>query len=149
MKTLYLVRHGETDDNAAGLIQDSASQLSERGRAEAAAYLEYARLATEHITDPAWHYADEENFHDIMVRVREVFARLETRSGTTVAVTHGRFITFLVSYALLGDQLTPEVWPTIANGYVTSNTGITVLKFHPEANRWRLHSYNDIAHFAQ
>ncbi len=209
MKKLYLVRHGETDLNAASVVQDGTSRLSDRGVAQAAAlairfreipartllvsdyvrttqtaeplakildltpqytpvlretkrptqfigiettnpyYQAYLEAANAHIADAAWHFEDEENYHDVMHRVREFFAMVEECEGDIVAVTHGRFITFLVSYVLLREELTPQLWLSLLRSYVTANTGITMFGYGEDESIWRLHTFNDIAHFAE
>lgn len=209
MKTVYLVRHGETEYNERSLVQDGVDPLTKRGIAQAVSlasrfegfkvrhllvsdyirakqtaepisgvvnlpptylsllretrrpsqfigkpygseeYRHYLELANENINDREWHFEDEENFHEILQRVKETFIYLDKLYGDTIAVTHGRFITYLVSYVLLQDKLTADLWPTLARTWVTTNTGITVLKYHEDVGMWCLHTFNDIAHFAE
>lgn len=209
MRKIYLVRHGETDSNASGLVQDGTAELSDRGRAQAVAlamrlrdipassllvsdyirtrqtvepflamtdlvpeftpllretkrptqftgvqhtsdiYQAYLKVADAHIADPSWHFEDEENYHDVMNRVREFFAYVHEREGDIIVVTHGRFITYLVSYVLLREAISPTLWLQLMQSYVTLNTGVTVLGYAQDEAIWRLYTYNDIAHFAE
>lgn len=209
MRKIYLVRHGETESNAAGLEQDGTAELSDLGRAQAAvlamrlrdipaaalwvsdyvrtkqtiepflamtdlvpqftpllretkrptqfigteygssAYLTYRTAAEEHIEDPTWHFEDEENYFDVMKRVDEFFMLVDAQEGDIIAVTHGRFITYLVSYVLLREALSPTLWRQLMRSYVTANTGVTVLGYAEDEAIWRLHTFNDIAHFAE
>lgn len=109
----------------------------------------YLAEANEHITDPAWHFSDEENFFDAVSRVKEFFALIDSLEGDTVVVTHGRFIIFVIMYVIMGGHLTPDAWKTDMDTFTTTNTGITVLSFKEHKNVWALTTYNDHAHFAE
>ena len=106
----------------------------------------YARLVREH--DDAWHYEDEENFVDIKRRAEEAFAFLLAQDADDIlVVTHGQFLKFLMSSALLQDALTSSLWHRVGVCFKTSNTGITVVMHTGE--RWRLLTWNDHAHFGE
>lgn len=102
----------------------------------------------EHRDDPAWHFADEENYHDVSARATEAWRLLESQDCADVlVVTHGLFLRLLVMQMVLGDALTPDLWYGTAGSMKMSNTGITVcLREH---DRWRLLTWNDHAHFAE
>lgn len=109
----------------------------------------YAKLADENINNPDWHFADEENFHDVLNRTKNFFEHILTLDGDIMVITHGRFITYAVMHVILGESLTPENWLACMHSFATTNTGITVIKFDEEHKRLVLETYNDKAHFAE
>jgi len=112
-------------------------------------YYNFFQQADEQISDPSWHFEDEENFHDVMKRVREAFKIFDESTGDIAVVTHGRFLMFLVVYVLLNRELTGSIWKLSAHTMLTNNTGITVFEYDEQFSHWRLKTFNDIAHFAE
>jgi broad specificity phosphatase PhoE len=209
MKTMYLVRHGETTANAEAIVQGSDNELSAVGLAQANVlaerlrhldfkhilvsdyvrtrqtvapllayttiepvytplvreskrpscfvgfprhgeeFLQYQAQAALHTADPNWHFADEENVHDILERVKEFLQHVETLPDNTLVVSHGRFIIFTIMYVLFGGKLTPEMWDGNMSTFSTTNTGISVLVYNEQKQLWALKTYNDHAHFAE
>lgn len=113
------------------------------------AFVTYDTAAKAHVLEADWHYEDEENFFDIVERVRKLFAVIEGLEGDTVLITHGRFTVYIVMYVILGGKLTPDVWSTDFDAFTTTNTGISVLTYKDHKNIWALTTYNDHAHFAE
>jgi probable phosphoglycerate mutase len=209
MKTIYLVRHGETDSNIGSLVQDGTSMLSEKGKRQAIVlaerlrhlkhenivvsdyvrtrqtvepflehtnvspvytpvvretkrptqfvgtsnesdeYQSYLQLSDENIFDKSWYLEDEENFFDIVERVRAMFGMIDTLQGDTIVVSHGRFITYVTLYVILGGKLTPDVWLNAKNNFQPLNTGITMIRYDDKHQHWALRTFNDHAHFAE
>ncbi len=210
MKKVYIVRHGQTDNNAEGLVQSSETPLSEKGKKQAQAlgerfkhikfdrlfssdyiraretaegiakatekpieltpllremkrpsqfigksnttpeYLAFLKTVEKNVDDPKWHFADDENFFDVLSRVEEFFGKLETIENDCVVVTHGRMAMMMTLYVVMGMKLTPEIWKVaMKNLLVATNTGITVIIFNDKTQTWQLDSYNDRAHFAE
>lgn len=112
-------------------------------------YLNFLKEANDHIADPSWHYEDEENFHDVMIRVRSAFSIFDSGEGDMVVVTHGRFLMFLVMYVLSNRELHAGLWKLSAHTMNSSNTGLTIFEYDEDFSHWRLKTYNDIAHFAE
>lgn len=112
-------------------------------------YHAYLELSNTHIHKPDWHFADEENFYDIVARIRNFFDLINQYDGDTVVVSHGRFIIFVMMYVILNGELTPDDWLASMHGFATTNTGITVIGFTEDYNRWIVNTYNDHAHFAE
>ncbi len=209
MKTIYLVRHGQTNFNAESLIQDGNSVLSEKGIQQAHVlaerlrhlkhdhlivsdytrtkqtvepFLKYTNIepmytplvretkrptefvgksseseeflahldeTDKYIFDKDWHHSDEENFFDVMTRVENFFALIDTLEGDSIVVSHGRFITLITMYVILGGHLTPDVWLHARYNFQTINTGITMVRFDDKHQHWSLRTFNDHAHFAE
>lgn len=209
MKTIYIVRHGETDSNAASLLQDGTSVLSEKGKQQAHLladrlqhlkhehiivsdyirtrqtvapllekttimpiyspllreirrptqfigtsnksfeYKDYKNKAGEHVADPYWYFADEENFFDIKNRIDEFMKYVDTLDGNIIAISHGRFITFLTLYIITGGNITPDIWQSSMHNLAMKNTGITAICYDTEHQHWLLKTFNDHSHFAE
>ncbi len=208
-KRIYLVRHGQTNDNATHTVQNAESVLSSKGEEQAVVLAErlrhlsfqhlfvsdyvrtrqtiapllphisiepvytplaretkmpsqfvgisnqseefqaFYKVASEHQSDPNWRYADEETFYDVVDRVQKFFELLTTQEGDVLAVTHGRFLTYMVMYVITKGNLTFDIWTQCRHGFETANTGITVLEYNEKWSDWRLLTFNDHAHFAE
>ena len=110
-------------------------------------FLNYLRIQRENRNDPSWHFADEENYHDISERADKAWELLnEEEASDILVVTHGLFLRMLISKILLGDMLTPDLWYGMRGTMEMSNTGITVCVCEDE--KWRLLTWNDHSHFA-
>jgi len=209
MKTIYLVRHGETESNISNLVQDGTSALSEKGKQQAKVlserlrhlkhshilvsdfirtrqtaepllahlstepvftallreitpptqfvgtfngsdeYLSYKKIQKENFDNPEWHFEDEENFFDIRSRVGELINYIDTLEGDTIAISHGRFISFLTMYIITSGNLTPDIWLNSVHNLEMTNTGITAICFNDKRQHWVLKTFNDHAHFAE
>jgi len=102
-----------------------------------------------HISDPSWHWSDEENFYDVLYRVEKVYQLVHKYDRDVVIVTHGRFIIFFTAYMLFGQSLSPSIWKLCKYNFMTSNTGLTVFEFNDRFENWQLKTFNDVAHFAE
>jgi len=116
---------------------------------ELQAFLDYCDESDIHISDPDWRFEDEENFHDVVARVKNFFAHIDTLEGDTVVVTHGRFIIYVILSVISNFKLDEEMWVKCRHGFETYNTGISMLGFNEKRSNWKLLSYNDRAHFAE
>jgi broad specificity phosphatase PhoE len=209
MKTIYLVRHGESTSNVSNVVQSSEDVLTPAGERQAEILAErlsklsfqnlivsdfvrtkqtvapllkrintepkysellrearrpsslvgsslsgdgfavYERESKTHVLDSEWHFEDEENYFDIIERIKKLFVLVDGLEGDTVLISHGRFTVYLVMYVILGGKITPDVWNTDFDTFTTTNTGITVLSYKDSKNNWALTTYNDHAHFAE
>lgn len=206
MKTIYFVRHGETENNVRQVHGHHTDPLSERGKQQAervadrlkdaeievvlsSPYLRTMQTAeaintvlekplfqeqifeevkgvselrgvygaapeakrirelrNEHLADPAWHYADEENFTDARLRAEAALAVLAAHAEVNIlVVTHGDFLRTLLRMMLLGDLYTPEVYAKTRWSLILSNTGVTVCQLS-EKRGWQIVSWNDTVH---
>jgi len=209
MKTVYLVRHGETVSNAKEVFQEQSISLSEKGMRQAdilatrlsklpvdaiissdlprarqtaekigtvlhkeplfvpffrerkeptslqgksyadPAVKKLRELRDEHIEDASWRYEDEETFFEVRQRAEQCLSLLlKQPEHCIVAVTHGAFMRFLLGIAIFDDAFTPDMWQKMRFGFMTSNTGITVLKHEAKqwTSGWSVLVWNDHAH---
>ena len=112
-------------------------------------FASFDELSKVHVLEADWHFEDEENFHDIVARITNLFALISTLEGDTVLVSHGRLAIYIVMYVIMGGNLTPAVWQTDFATFTTTNTGITVFSYKETEKLWALTTYNDHAHFAE
>lgn len=97
---------------------------------------------------------DGESFEDLSVRAGKALNYLlQRRENNILVVTHGFYMRYLVSRAVYGDNLTPDIFAPLARSLVKENTGITVLRYATESSEawgeaapWQLWVWNDHAH---
>lgn len=105
----------------------------------------------------SWHHSDEENFFDVVERVKQFLNILEKRTESEiVVVTHGVFIKTFMAYLMFGEHVTPDQFYAYYSFFWLHNTGVTVIeKRLPEIHsklskepqeRWHLLTWNDHAH---
>ena len=63
-----------------------------------------------------------------------------------LVVTHGIFLQCFVTVALLGEDYDDDCFNKIFRGLVFKNTGITMMEYITENNRWQLRYLNDHMH---
>lgn len=61
-------------------------------------------------------------------------------NDTVVVVSHGGFISILLTYLMVGDS-----WATVDRPFVMGNTGITKLKTD-RLGKWKIHTVNNTTH---
>lgn len=201
---VYIVRHGETGDNAKKLYMGSDSPLSDIGKKQAQTLAErfkeipvdfilsspYERakqtaetikeatqkelefdddlkeisrpskfhgrswnepeikeirdMILEKWHDKDWHYADEENFNDLLVRSLRLITKLESLNHENILlVTHEGFMKMLVAAMMFGKNLNHKLFDELYNFLSVKNTGITVVE---KIENWKLITWNDHAH---
>lgn len=100
-----------------------------------------------HFYDPQWHYAEEENFSDLLSRVKISLDFIHSQQKENIIiVTHGYFLSILIFYVLFGDQVNPELFTSFRDHAICSNAGLTLCKY--EDKKWKLLSWNDCAHLS-
>lgn len=112
----------------------------------------FLRAQREHIADPDWHYADEDNYHDLHNRAVEALAFLINRpEKNIIVVTHVGFMRALMIAMLTEGIPDPLLSQRLVRFLKPQNTGITLCRYRSDAtrrNKWRLFSWNDHAHLA-
>lgn len=114
--------------------------------------LDIEREIVEHFGESGWHYADEENYEDMTARAKSALAYLiDHPAGEIAVVTHGYFMRVMLSVALAGDSLTPELCAHFLASFRTANSGVTTLIYDKEKEDrpWWLWTWNDHAHLAE
>lgn len=101
-------------------------------------------------TIPNFRLADEENFDDLKERALAALDYLNNRKEQNmVVVTHGTFLRALLAAVIYGPELSAHEMDKFIGGFITENTGITVIKESPGwKSGWRLYVFNDHAHLA-
>lgn len=102
-----------------------------------------ARRANVH--DPSWHYEDEENIAERVVRADAARKFLEEKEENDIlVVTHSHFLKNLVGHLLLGESCTFAILQSLYERVRLSNTGLTL--FVVENRQWNLVTLNDHSH---
>lgn len=112
----------------------------------------FLRSQRANIADASWHYADEDNYHDLHTRAVEALAHLVARLETNIIViSHAGFIRALLT-AMLTEGIPDALTATRFMRFLKpQNTGITLCRYRSDAtrrNKWRLLTWNDYAHLA-
>lgn len=213
MKTIYLIRHGESEGNASNKTHGSDSPLSTKGQTQAT-YIakrmakiplthiisssypraketaEVIQQEHSHITKilfsdylveydcpskmmgmysgsdemlrirseinknfhiPSYKHSDEETFEDLKMRAKNASQFIANNAGEhTVVVSHGIFARILMSYLLFSDSLSAHECLTFIKGFLSENTGLTILKYDEDKtdDNWKIFTWNDHAHLA-
>lgn len=102
----------------------------------------------EHFDDPEWHYANEENFYDLIDRGKRALELITSQEKESVAVvSHGYFLQVLIYSIIFGDDPGPHAFRNFKNTIEYSNTGLTMCEYKNE--KWRILTLNDYAHLGE
>ena len=109
----------------------------------------YVKLQKENFSNPDWKWEDDESFNDLKSRATEILKELSTRFNDKqiAVVCHGAIIKMMTAIAVLGSELTPQVFWNLWHNLWIKNTGITVLEY--KYDKWTLITWNDISHFGE
>jgi broad specificity phosphatase PhoE len=103
------------------------------------------RAQERHITDPKWHYSDEENFSDFKERTLKAVEYLGSLDyENIVAVTHSHMIRSILGVMAFGNAFTPHHFNILKEFVSLENAGITICR--KKDGRWELLTLNDYAH---
>lgn len=98
--------------------------------------------------DPSWHYSDEENYYDVLDRALKAVQFLEKQNEEHVlVVTHGTFLKMLIGVMIFDFDLAPSMGERMTEVLHMNNTGVTIAEF--KYGKWRIRTWNDIAHLAE
>lgn len=110
-----------------------------------------ARFRTQkelNVEDETWHFDDEENTAEFLVRVRKVIDFLSAQTEENIlVVSHGHMIRYVAGHVVTGGEYSLREAYNFNRRFTTSNTGITV--FLVDGQDWKLFTWNDHAHFAE
>lgn len=106
------------------------------------------QLIRDHFHESEWHYADEENFKDLIMRSKAVFDLIHSqKKENIVVVTHGYFLTVMVYHILFSDNVDPRLFQSFRESTTYSNTGLTLCEY--VGKKWKLATWNDYAHLGE
>ncbi len=99
-----------------------------------------------HITDPKWHYSDEENVFDLRSRALKAIEYLKSKKADTIiAVTHGKIMHMILFVGIFGkDADVTSNFNKFLDNLGLHNTAITECEI--DKNSFKLVTYNDHAH---
>ncbi len=107
----------------------------------------------ENLHDPSWHYDDEDNYHDLYTRAKDLLDHLvEREEDTIIAVTHGAFMRILLATMMTEGEPDPLVAVRLVRFLSQKNTGITSCEYSfdtVKGNSWRLVAWNDYSHLSE
>jgi broad specificity phosphatase PhoE len=108
--------------------------------------IEVRRLMEQHLSDPAWHYSDEENVADVSSRAQRAIQFLETFRGKRVGVvTHHAFMKVLAGVMLFGPRYDHEIHTRMYHRMRVANAGICEFDLVGEGE-WQLLAWNEQGH---
>lgn len=171
---LYLIRHGESTANKAGLDQSSETLLSEHGIEQAKNVAErlsklkidliysspYLRtkqtveIISEKIKKPIEYWGDlievdlpKETFYEINKRSKKVLEHLiyHHKNQTVLCVSHATMIEAIVAKMIFGEDLSEQIMTSIKKHFGTTNTGISICEL-TKKDGWVIHTFNDSSH---
>lgn len=95
-----------------------------------------------------WHYADEENFADLLSRAKKALEFIISQQKENIAVvTHGYFLTVMIYYLLFGENGNSQAFKSFRDHTMNSNTGLTLCDY--KDGKWKLLTWNDYAHLGE
>jgi broad specificity phosphatase PhoE len=95
-------------------------------------------------------YQHVEDFTQLKSRLTETRNFLESCEGKhIVVVSHSIFMKALAAYLILGDSLNEEMLKNFDEALVMDNAGVSKCMFNEEKGKWRVMSWNDLAHLAE
>ncbi|MBP6060638.1 MAG: histidine phosphatase family protein [Candidatus Pacebacteria bacterium] len=97
-------------------------------------------------------YSDEENFTDLKERAKKLLEYIKTRPEQRIMmITHGIFLKMVVSYMLVGDELTASKYNALSYLNPINNAGISICSytykdhwFRKREEAWKLIIWNDL-----
>jgi probable phosphoglycerate mutase len=97
----------------------------------------------------SWRHSDEETFEDAVGRGWECLRLLQSLDvPVVVAITHGYFLTILVTLMLHGESVSATDSVRLLQHTCHANTGITRCDYQPSTG-WTLVTWNDHAHLPE
>lgn len=104
------------------------------------------KIGEMYLTDPGWHYSDEENFGDLRKRGLGALTFLKSQKKENIlVVSHANFIALLIGLMLFGENYPVEISLRLKNFLRLGNTGVTICTYE-EAVGWKLQCWNDTSH---
>ncbi len=132
------------------LIREKTVPTKMQGQSEKSTdHQDYVKQLLEHLTEPDWHYADEENVFDVHKRAKEFANKLTALNKSTVlVVSHTGFLKVFLATIMLGDLWNPVVSRKVYDFMKHGNTAISRLTIN-EKGQFKLVNWNDEAHLGE
>lgn len=96
-------------------------------------------------------YSDEENFIDLRDRAQKLLEYITHRKeDRIIMVTHGIFLKMVISYMLIGKQLTASEYNKLSYLNKMNNAGLTICTYTSyffKKSEWKLLVWNDIPQY--
>jgi len=104
-----------------------------------------------------WHYSDEENHQEALVRAQKFFKLLELRKEESILiVSHAAFMKFMLTYMIFGKDATVAQFEKIYDSFRVNNTGITICNYgeglrglYKKDVYWHIETWNDHSHLGE
>lgn len=110
---------------------------------------DYVKQLLEHLAEPDWHYADEENVFDVHKRAKEFANKLTALNKNNVlVVSHTGFLKVFLATIMLGDHWNPVVSRKVYDFLKHGNTAVSRLHLD-DKRRFKLINWNDEAHLGE
>lgn len=110
--------------------------------------IEIRRLQRENYGKPGWHYSDEDNFEERKERAAKFLSYLTSlNKNNLLVVAHGGILRIIMCVMIFGRDLTPQEDRKLFTFLHSSNAGVTLCEF--TENKWKLITWNDLAHLAE
>lgn len=94
-------------------------------------------------------YSYVEDYDELKLRLSQTKSFLESlTSKHTVIVSHAIFLKALAAYFIHGDSLNEALLKNCDDVLTIDNTGVSKCMYNEEKGKWRIMSWNDIAHLA-
>jgi uncharacterized phosphatase len=103
------------------------------------------KISEMYISDPTWHYSDEENFEDLKKRGFKALDFLVSQKGEkTLVVSHGNFIALMVGLMMFGEKYTVDISLRLKNFLRIGSTGVSIFSY--QEGEWIMECWNDTSH---
>ncbi len=99
-------------------------------------------LREKNVTDPTWHYSDEENFSDIKKRASDFIDYVSAIAHENIlAVSHEYFIKMIIATMMHGESLTYDIFRNFYFFTFLDNASLTYCE--KKENIWKLMTLNE------
>ena len=103
------------------------------------------KIGEMYITDPNWHYSDEENFEDLKKRGLQALDFITSQKCEEIlVVSHGNFIALMVGLMMFGKEYEVNISLRLKNFLRIGSTGVSIFTYNE--GKWTMQCWNDTSH---
>jgi len=103
------------------------------------------KIGEMYITDPTWHYSNEENFEDLKKRGLEALSFITSQKCEEIlVVSHGNFLALLVGLMMFGKDYAVDISLRLKNFLRIGSTGVSIFTYND--GKWTMQCWNDTSH---